>query len=88
VHVISERQQAMLEFERTFWTFDEPKEMLIRARFQCSADEYYSELNELLEQPEALAHDPLVVRRLQRQRLRRRRERLETGTDAQEGTNA
>jgi hypothetical protein len=88
VRVISERHQAMLEFERSFWTFDEPKETLIRARFQCSADEYYAELNELLEQPEALEHDPLVVRRLQRQRLRRRRERFETGTDAQGGVHA
>ena len=88
VRVISERHQAMLEFERTFWTFDDPKTAAIRARFQCSVDEYYSELNELLEQPEAMAHDPLVVRRLQRQRLRRRRERLDTGTDAQGGANA
>jgi hypothetical protein len=88
VQVISERHQAMLEFERSFWTFDEPKETLIRARFQCSADEYYAELNELLEQPAALAHDPLVVRRLQRQRIRRRRERFETGTDAQGGAHA
>lgn len=87
VQVISERHQAMLEFERSCWTFDEPKETLIRARFQCSADEYYVELNELLEQPEALAHDPLVVRRLQRQRIRRRRERFETGTDAQGGAH-
>ena len=83
--MIDERQQAMLEFERTFWTFDEPKESLIRARLQCSADEDYAELNELLEMPEALGHDPLVVRRLQRQRARRRRERLETGTDAPGG---
>ena len=76
----------MLEFERTYWTYDEPKEVLIRSRFQCSADEYYGELNELLDQPEALAHDPLVVRRLQRHRVRRRRARLDTGTDAQGGT--
>lgn len=79
--MITERQQAMLEFERTFWTFDDPKETLVRARFQCSIDEYHAQLNDLLEQPEALAHDPLVVRRLQRQRVRRRRERLETGTE-------
>ena len=83
--VITERHQAMLEFERNFWTYDEPKEALIRARFQCSGDESYAELNELLEQPHALEHDPLVVRRLQRQRLRRRRERLDTGTQAQGG---
>jgi hypothetical protein len=87
VRVISERHQAMLEFERTFWTYDEPKEAVIRARFQCSADDYYAELNELLEQPAAMTHDPLVVRRLQRQRVRRRRERL-GGTDAQGGAHA
>lgn len=86
--MISERHQAMLEFERTCWTLDEPKPGAIRSRFQCSVDEYYAELNDLLEQPAAMAHDPLVVRRLQRQRLRRRRERLDTGTDAQGGAHA
>jgi hypothetical protein len=88
VQVITERQRAILDFERTFWTFDEPKDTVVRARFQCSADEYYAELNDILETPEALEHDPLVVRRLQRQRLRRRRERRETGTDAQGGAPA
>lgn len=77
--MISERQQAMLEFERTFWTFDEPKQTLIRSRFQCSSDEYYRELNELLDRPDALEHDPLVVRRLLRLRRRRLDERLNTG---------
>jgi hypothetical protein len=86
--VISERHQAMLEFERTWWSFDESKEVLIRARFQCSVDEYYAELNELLEQPEAMDHDPLVVRRLARHRVRRRRARLDGGTDAQGGAHA
>lgn len=85
--VISERQRAMLEFERNFWTLDEPKETLIRSRFQCSADEYYDELSRLLELPEAMDHDPMVVRRLQRQRARRLRERLDTGTDAQGGSS-
>jgi hypothetical protein len=87
VDVISERHQAMLEFERTWWNHDEPKDALIRARFQCSADDYYAELNDLVAQPGAMEHDPLVVRRLQRHRLRRRRERLETGTDVQGGVN-
>jgi hypothetical protein len=86
--VISERHQAMLEFERSYWMLDDPKPSAIRARFQCSVDEYYAELNELLEQPAAMEHDPLVVRRLQRQRLRRRRERLDTGTELQGGQHA
>jgi hypothetical protein len=86
--VISERHRAMLDFERTWWDQGEPKEALIRARFQCTADEYYAELNDLLEQPEAMEHDPLVVRRLQRHRARRRRQRLDAGPDAQGGAHA
>jgi hypothetical protein len=78
----------MLEFERTSWTFDEPKDVLIRARFQCSADAYYEELNELIDRPEALELDPLVVRRLHRQRLRRRRARTEAAADARGGSPA
>lgn len=79
VGVIDERQQAILDFERNFWTFDEPKERLIRARFQCSENEYYEELAALIEDPAARDHDPLVVRRLQRQRTRRVAERLSVG---------
>ena len=85
--MISDRQRAILDFERSWWTLDEPRDRAIRARFQCSVDEYHSELNELLEQPEAAEHDALLVRRLQRQRTRRRRERLDTGTDAPGGNS-
>ena len=83
--MITDRQRAILEFERTWWTLDDTRERAIRARFQCSVDEYHGELNELLELPEALEHDELLVRRLERQRMIRRRERLGTGTDASEG---
>jgi len=85
--VISDRQRAILDFERSWWPLDEPRDRAIRARFQCSVDEYHAELNELLEQPEAAEHDALLVRRLQRQRTRRRRERLDTGTDAPGGNS-
>lgn len=85
VAVISERHQAMLDFERSSWAIDDPKELAIRARFQCSADEYYAELNDLVELPEAMEHDPLVVRRLQRHRLRRLRERLDGNAAGQLG---
>jgi len=87
VVVITERQRAMLDFERSWWNQDEPKDDAIRARFHCSVDEYYRELNELLDAPEALDHDPLLVRRLARHRVRRRRERLDTGTDVQGGVH-
>lgn len=74
---LTERQRAMLEFERTWWTMDDSRELLLRARFSCSTEDYYQELNQLLDHPGALAFDPLVVRRLRRQRERRRRARID-----------
>jgi hypothetical protein len=74
---LSERDQSILDFERTWWTEPGPKEAAIRARFDMSPTRYYKVLNELLEQADALAYDPLVVRRLRRLRDRRRRARFE-----------
>ena len=74
---LTERQRAMLEFERTWWMEDDSRDLLLRARFSCSTEDYYQELNQLLDHPGALAFDPLVVRRLRRQRERRRRARID-----------
>ncbi len=74
---LSERDQAMLDFERTWWTLPGPKDVAIRTRFELSPARYYQLLAELLESPEADAYDPLVVRRLRRLRDRRRRARFE-----------
>lgn len=78
--VLSERHQAMLELERMAWTLDEPKDAAIRARFAMAPEAYYAELNTLIDEPSALEFDPLVVRRLQRLRERRRRARLDPST--------
>ena len=72
---MSERQQLILDFERTWWQIEGSKETAIRERFALSTTRYYQLLNELLDLPEAAAYDPLVVRRLQRLRSRRRRAR-------------
>ena len=87
---LTERELDMLAFERTWWTFDEPKELLIRSRFACSTDEYYQSLNRVIDHPAALLNDPLVVRRLRRSRERRRRARMDGAGagDAQGGSNA
>jgi hypothetical protein len=74
-HALTERQQAIIELEAKWWSRDEPRDTTIRARFACSEEEYYQELNGLLDHPGALLFDPLVVRRLRRQRDRRRRAR-------------
>ena len=84
---LTEREQAILDFERGWWTGAGVKDLMLRERFNCSADDYYNELNRLLDSPEALAYDPLVVRRLQRARERRRRMRLD-GTSETGGLQA
>ena len=63
---LTERDRAILDFERSWWTESGPKEAAIRERFELSATRYYEILNELLESDEAYAYDPLVVRRLRR----------------------
>ena len=78
---LTEREMAILDFERGWWTEDGVKDLMLRERFDCSADDYYSELNRLLDSAEALAYDPLVVRRLQRARERRRRTRLDGASE-------
>jgi hypothetical protein len=74
---LSERDRAILDFERSWWRESGPKEQGIRERLDLSAARYYQLLNELLDDPEALAYDPLGVRRLRRLRDRRRRARFE-----------
>ena len=82
---LSDDERAVLDFERAWWTLDGAKEALIVDRFGYNAGRYYQLLNELLDRPEALEHDPLVVRRLQRLRERRRRARLTSYPDTKEG---
>ena len=72
---LTERDRAILDFESSWWSDEGPKEQLIHERFELSGSRYYQILNELLEMPEAYEHNPLVVRRLQRLRDRRRRAR-------------
>ena len=73
---LTARDRAILDFERTWWTEGGHKETVIRERFSLSAGGYYRRLSQLLDLPEALAYDPLVVRRLRRVRDRRRRARF------------
>lgn len=51
------------------------KEVLIRKHFDEHATAYYQRLNRLLDNPDALAYSPMLVRRLTRLRDARRRQR-------------
>ena len=82
---LTRRDRDILDFERSWWTATSPKDVQIRERFELSASRYYQLLGELLEDSEAMAYDPLVVRRLRRQRERRRRARLEPRVGEDDG---
>ena len=69
------REREMLAFERQWWRYAGAKEAAIRERFGMSATRYYQVLNALVDRPEALAADPLLVRRLRRMRAARQRQR-------------
>ena len=51
------------------------KDVAVRSRLGLSPEDYYRALTAIIDQPGALAHDPLLVRRLRRQRLMRQRQR-------------
>ena len=74
---LSERDRALLDFERSWWQLTGPKEAAIRDRLSMSSTRYYRLLGELIDQPAALVYDPLTVKRLRRHRHTRRRARYE-----------
>lgn len=75
VSELTRRDKEMLAFERTWWKHAGAKEQEIRSKFDLSATRYYQILNALIDRPEALAHDPMGVKRLRRLRDERRRHR-------------
>jgi hypothetical protein len=72
---LSPRERAILAVEREWWKYADAKDAAARARLGLAPEEYYRALSAIIERPAALAHDPLLVRRLRRQRLVRQRQR-------------
>jgi len=72
---LSEREQQILAFESKWWKHAGAKEQAIRDAFGLSSTRYYQLLNGLLDNPAALAHDPVLIGRLRRLRSTRARTR-------------
>lgn len=72
---LSELQQRVLEFERSWWRYAGAKEQAIRDEFGLSATRYYQTLNALIDTRAAMEFDPLLVKRLRRLRAERQRVR-------------
>jgi hypothetical protein len=73
---LDDRSRAILDFEREAWMLTVPKERAIRERFGFSAARYHQLLTRTIDRSEALAYDPMLVRRLRRVREARRRRRV------------
>ena len=69
------RDREILAFERPWWTSAGAKEQALRELFDMSATRYYQVLNALIDRPEALVFDPMLVKRLRRLRAARQRAR-------------
>jgi len=72
---LTEREHEVLTFERQWWKYAGAKEQAIRDLFGMSATRYYQVLNALIDRPEALVADPMLVKRLRRLRATRQRTR-------------
>src|SRR6516162_2908334 len=72
---LSEQDMRILAFERRGWRSSGVKEQAITEVLDMPATRYYQLLNELIDRPEALAFDPVLVKRLRAQRARRQRMR-------------
>ena len=72
---LSRRDAEILAFERQWWKYAGAKEQAVRELFDLSPTRYYQLLNALIDSPAALAHDPMLVKRLRRMRSSRQRAR-------------
>lgn len=73
--MITEQEKKMLDLERQWWKYAGAKDEAITETLQISAVAYYQALNRLIDTEAALAHDPMLVKRLRRQRDARHRAR-------------
>ncbi|MFD0365301.1 DUF3263 domain-containing protein [Nocardia sp. GCM10030253] len=72
---LSRREREILDFERKWWKYAGAKEEAIRELFGLSPTRYYQVLNAVVDRQEALAADPMLVKRLRRLRASRQKAR-------------
>lgn len=74
---MTDRDAAILAFEKRWWRAAGEKEQAIRDTFDMSAVRYYQILTRLLDDRDALAAEPGLVKRLRRIRDSRRQGRTQ-----------
>ena len=58
---LDRREREILAFEGQWWKYAGAKEQAVRELFDMSPTRYYQVLNALIDKPEALAAEPLLI---------------------------
>jgi hypothetical protein len=74
-HGLTDRDRAILEFERQWWKYAGAKESAIKELFDLTPPRYYQLLNDIIDRDSALEFDAMLVKRLRRLRDSRQRAR-------------
>jgi hypothetical protein len=72
---LTDRDRAILEFERQWWRYAGAKESAIKELFDLTPPRYYQLLNDIIDRDSALEFDAMLVKRLRRLRDSRQRAR-------------
>lgn len=72
---LTDRDRAILEFERQWWKYAGAKESAIKDLFDLTPPRYYQLLNDIIDRQAALEFDAMLVKRLRRLRDSRQRAR-------------
>lgn len=75
---LNDTEKNMLRLEAGWFKYAGAKDQQINQLFHLTPTKYYAQLNQLIDRPEALAWDPMTVKRLQRLREARRQQRSST----------
>ena len=67
---LSSEDVQMLALERQWWQHAGSKDAAVRDLFGWTPTEYHRRLNQVIDEPAALEHDPVVVNRLRERRAR------------------
>ncbi|HEY4584013.1 MAG TPA: DUF3263 domain-containing protein [Acidimicrobiia bacterium] len=62
--MLSMEERAILDFEGSWWLEPGPKDQAIEFSLGLAAADYYETLLALIDRPEAMRHDPLMVKRV------------------------
>lgn len=74
---LSDRNRSILDFEARWGAHSGAKEEAVRAELSLSPARYYQLLGRIIDSPDAVSHDPMLVHRLRRMRAAAERSRAE-----------